>query len=429
MKLKKTHYLTLLISLFLLIFLLFLFPLGVLQAAHDNSNSQLGNPELPAIIQENLQPIAFSPNITLGLYREWDSLLQIPIWEISTSDLQYLDHFVLVYWNADSGIMEVVEFWRGNQLIRRLTYNTDGMVEEEENFEYNPDHITHLDYYYNENNQLIHSREQNDSGTQTMHYWRYDQTGRLNQWQSVQNHALSEQIIFDSEGQLQNHYSYQYRNGQIQSIEIFNGNEASYQRLLYDEAGNLQDEEIRYNQSWESTEILNNVIKTAESLSGAHSRLNINGQIYRNDCSGFITGLFDSQGINLLKDQSLVEDSIEGGLASVIYLICQRNGWIHQDNPLPGDLVFFDNTYDRNRNGAQDDSLTHIGIVQSIDPDGTVWFYHNLNRRVGVVLHRMHLADKDSPDHNDYIGVWSGKSLSGQLFAGYATLNIESLKE
>ncbi len=35
-----------------------------------------------------------------------------------------------------------------------------------------------------------------------------------------------------------------------------------------------------------------------------------------------------------------------------------------------GDLVFFDNTYDRNGDGKFDDRITHVGIVVGFDKEG-----------------------------------------------------------
>ena len=59
--------------------------------------------------------------------------------------------------------------------------------------------------------------------------------------------------------------------------------------------------------------------------------------------------------------------------------------------PNPGDLVFFDDTHDRNHDGRRNDPLTHVGIVVRTESDGTVVFAHRLDR--GVVLGRMNLSD------------------------------------
>jgi hypothetical protein len=51
---------------------------------------------------------------------------------------------------------------------------------------------------------------------------------------------------------------------------------------------------------------------------------------------------------------------------------------VRQDNPLVGDMIFWDNTWDRNGNCAADDKKTHMGIVKSVNIDGkgTIDFMH-----------------------------------------------------
>lgn len=46
------------------------------------------------------------------------------------------------------------------------------------------------------------------------------------------------------------------------------------------------------------------------------------------------------------------------------------------DTPHPGDLAFFDRTYDANGNGVVDDELTHVAIVTHIGSDNTVYMVH-----------------------------------------------------
>ena len=51
------------------------------------------------------------------------------------------------------------------------------------------------------------------------------------------------------------------------------------------------------------------------------------------------------------------------------------------------DLVFFNNTWDYNGDGKVNDSLTHIGIVERQEPDGTVIFIS----RVASAVKRYHM--------------------------------------
>jgi hypothetical protein len=97
---------------------------------------------------------------------------------------------------------------------------------------------------------------------------------------------------------------------------------------------------------------------------------------------------------------------------------------------LPGDLVFFRETYDQNRDGRRNDGLTHVGLVEDVDAAGTVTVIHRVSR--GVVRYRMNLArpevQKDPRTGavlNDRLrapGRGRPQVLTGQLFAAYATL-------
>ncbi len=111
----------------------------------------------------------------------------------------------------------------------------------------------------------------------------------------------------------------------------------------------------------------------------------------------------------------------------------RRHGTLHRgSNVSPGDLVFFDNTWDFNGDGKLNDPLTHVGIVERLEPDGTVVFISRVANAVeryrmnldqphvhkttqGLVLNdymrRKHPAD---PDHT--------ARLTGELFSFYGNL-------
>jgi hypothetical protein len=102
--------------------------------------------------------------------------------------------------------------------------------------------------------------------------------------------------------------------------------------------------------------------------------------------------------------------------------------------PAPGDLVFWRDTYDRNRNGRPDDGLTHAGIVEYV-VDGTVVFVHRGAK--GVARGAM---TPDRPDERSADGVALNSfirrpnprlegvpALAGALFAGYGRLDPAKL--
>jgi hypothetical protein len=96
----------------------------------------------------------------------------------------------------------------------------------------------------------------------------------------------------------------------------------------------------------------------------------------------------------------------------------------------PGDLVFWRDTYDRNRDGKADDGLTHVGMVEYV-VDGTVVFVHRGSR--GVVRGAM---TPDRPSERSAGGYARNTpirkrdrrlagvpALAGELFAGYGRLD------
>lgn len=147
---------------------------------------------------------------------------------------------------------------------------------------------------------------------------------------------------------------------------------------------------------------------------------------YPGDCTGFVRALFDPLGINLLADGRRGDSGVQA-----IYRYAQAHGELYMRRaPEPGDLVFFRETYDRNRDGRQNDGLTHVGLVDAVSGDGTVSVIHRVNR--GVVRYRMNLQHADihidpltRQTLNDYIKGGSGTGppiLTGQLFAAYAAV-------
>ena len=97
--------------------------------------------------------------------------------------------------------------------------------------------------------------------------------------------------------------------------------------------------------------------------------------------------------------------------------------------PEPGDIVFFDNTWDRNGNGRWDDDLTHMGVVVAVDRNGTISYLHNHLRR-GVVVEQMNLRHPDSRELNAPLRQrgsprdGSGRWLASHLVRGFARAHL-----
>ncbi|MBN8472979.1 CHAP domain-containing protein [Corallococcus exiguus] len=143
------------------------------------------------------------------------------------------------------------------------------------------------------------------------------------------------------------------------------------------------------------------------------------------DCSGMTRLAFQQRRLDLLPDDVLPE---ENGVTA-IHRKARALGML-TETPKPGALVFFKNTFDRNRDGLINDGLTHIGIVERVGTDGTVTFVHKSG---GLVKRsRFNLAQpearKDAKGHviNDWLRRKGKKTrgyLAGELVVGFASVD------
>jgi CHAP domain-containing protein len=137
------------------------------------------------------------------------------------------------------------------------------------------------------------------------------------------------------------------------------------------------------------------------------------------DCTGFVRWAYRASG----------EDLVEGSVGNMLSIASRARAVRRGGRPLPGDLVFFRETYDRNGDHRRDDGVTHVGVVERVEPDGTVVFAHRATS--GVKESRLNLRFPstaragDGRVLNDYIRRSSGRQrarLTGEQFAGYASL-------
>jgi hypothetical protein len=129
------------------------------------------------------------------------------------------------------------------------------------------------------------------------------------------------------------------------------------------------------------------IVQTASNLVGA-TAIQVNGKWIAYDCAGVTRAIFLAHGIDLYS--SGAPDSKANGVRLIHHYI-KRHGKFHQGPVVrPGDLVFFDNTWDYNGDGLVNDPLTHVGIVERQEQDGTVVF---ISRVAGAIQrYRMNLA-------------------------------------
>ena len=172
------------------------------------------------------------------------------------------------------------------------------------------------------------------------------------------------------------------------------------------------------------------IARAAAKLVGART-VQTGSRFVSNDCAGVSRAIYLSQG------HDLYEGSGETGHANGVRLIydhVRKYGQIHRGPAVrPGDLVFFDNTWDFNEDGMLNDPLTHVGIVEEVERDGTVIFISRVSN--AIERYRMNLRVPDAARgtdgrvFNDYLrrkkaGDLRGTVyLTGQLFAGFGSLD------
>ncbi len=174
----------------------------------------------------------------------------------------------------------------------------------------------------------------------------------------------------------------------------------------------------------------------AASLVGHASGFEAGGERFNADCTGFVEAVYALEGVAL---RPLMRAAAPGERSGVwaAYRAMERYGVLFGGGgewPAPGDLVFWRDTYDRNRNGRADDGLTHVGVVEYV-VDGTVVFVH----RGGKAVARGAMTP-DRPGERSAGGVALNSTLrarnprleavpalAGALFAGYGRLDPAKL--
>ena len=172
----------------------------------------------------------------------------------------------------------------------------------------------------------------------------------------------------------------------------------------------------------------NAIVRTAAKLVGAKT-IKTNGRHIAYDCAGVTRAVFLKHGIDLYDGEPGDPDA--NGV-QIIHQHIRQQGTFHQGPVVhPGDLVFFNNTWDYNGDGKVNDPLTHIGIVERQEPNGTVVFIS----RVAGAIERYHMnlglphvhKTIDGRILNDYLrrknvsDPAKTRYLTGELFAQFAT--------
>lgn len=130
------------------------------------------------------------------------------------------------------------------------------------------------------------------------------------------------------------------------------------------------------------------LVASALSVIGV-DELVVDGKRFRMDCTGVVQGIYYGAGIDLYTPLR----SYQGDGVVRLYSFMDDNGLLaDESNPKPGDLVFWDNTYDKSRSGKVDDPLTHVGMIVSVSDNGDIQYIHH-NYARGIVLEHMNLNE------------------------------------
>jgi hypothetical protein len=180
--------------------------------------------------------------------------------------------------------------------------------------------------------------------------------------------------------------------------------------------------------SAEATSRRGAIVQTAVKLVGA-TTIHTKGRRVAYDCAGVTRAIFLEHGIDLY--DSAAPDPKANGV-KLIHHHVSRHGKLHQGPAVrPGDLVFFDNTWDYNGDGMTNDPLTHVGIVERQEDDGTVVFISRVagaieRYRMNLALPHVHRTTQgrllnDYLRRKDFDDPAATAYLTGELFAGFGS--------
>ncbi len=167
------------------------------------------------------------------------------------------------------------------------------------------------------------------------------------------------------------------------------------------------------------------LVKAARSFLG-QKKIAVPGKRFNSDCSGTIFAICWTAGLDLqaLSTKSGGKSGTESIYRSFSAAALLRHS---KEEPLAGDIIFWDDSYDHNGNGKVDDPLSHVGIVVSVEKNGRIGYLHYRYDK-GVVEEYMNLRMpqvKDDPqglrmNSNMRISSWKpekdSRQLSGELY-------------
>jgi hypothetical protein len=137
-------------------------------------------------------------------------------------------------------------------------------------------------------------------------------------------------------------------------------------------------------------------------------------QPFNGDCSGYVRRVMREADVDLSPLPSA------RSMSESLHLVSRG-----VRTPQPGDLVFFHDTYDRNRDGKLGDAWTHVALVEAVEGE-QVWFLHRGGK--GIVRLQMDLSRPHDEAANDPVRARRAddppgtRYLAAELFAGYGSV-------
>jgi len=149
------------------------------------------------------------------------------------------------------------------------------------------------------------------------------------------------------------------------------------------------------------------------------------------DCSGFVTLVNKKLNRDFFDEKELDKFYTKHGLKSeAMFKLYESKNLIAFDDPKVGDLVFFNNTTRSTKNNKKAKIITHVGIVSSVEKDGTVGFTHNSRGKNAVDfmnLKNKNTRKKGNKELNSYVVSCKNNNtscLASNRFAGFGKASV-----
>ncbi|TVR32421.1 MAG: CHAP domain-containing protein [Spirochaetaceae bacterium] len=144
------------------------------------------------------------------------------------------------------------------------------------------------------------------------------------------------------------------------------------------------------------SDVQQRIVDAAHHVEGRRN-LVFEGKRFSWDCSGVILALYYLAGVDLEDEFSRYPGN---GVARLYQIAKHYNLLYDTRTPAPGDVIFWDNTYDRNGDGQWNDPLSHAGVVVNVSEQGTIQYIHH-NYRRGIIVESMNLYHPDRHTSDD----------------------------